>query len=331
MDSMDWSLPKDMLIWDRTGATGPGTGLEAELEKLDVGLEELHTVQEQVGGVQDQTGREKLDGVQEHTRREKLHPMQEHILVPFALDEILCRRVGEGGTPIVHLWRHPRAFVIGLRDSRLPHAWEAKRWLEKQGYSAAVRNSGGAAVPLDLGVINISLILPKPQGHIDFRHDFEKMYLLIKEGLHALSPDVAKGEIKGAYCPGDYDLSIRGLKFCGIAQRRQAHAIAVQAFVIVRGVGKEKAELAKSFYDIATEGDCGTRGQCFPKVTDTSMASLEELIGLTNEQLFIDSIKDVVRKRKSGESAEKTTLKLPDEAEVAAMVDTLQSRYGLEK
>ncbi|NHN30021.1 lipoate--protein ligase family protein [Paenibacillus sp. S3N08] len=288
MDNIQWSLPGDILIWDRTGQH------EQETEK--------------------ETGQE-----------------QENILLPFALDEILCRRVGEGGTPIVHIWRHPRAFVMGLRDSRLPHALEAKQWLEAQGYSAAVRNSGGAAVPLDLGVVNLTLILPKQQGHIDFRNDFEKMYLLIKEALHTLSPDVAKGEIKGAYCPGDYDLSIGGLKFCGIAQRRQAHAIAVQAFVVVRGSGKEKAELAKSFYDIATEGDCGASEQCFPKVTADSMASLDELIGLADEQLFIDSIKDVVRKRKSGESGEAATLKLPEEAEIAAMVDTLQSRYGLEK
>jgi octanoyl-[GcvH]:protein N-octanoyltransferase len=292
MEQQEWELPGDMLIWDRTQ-----------------------------------------------------QPEHNDILLPFAWDELLCRRVGEGGTPIVHMWRHPRAFVMGLRDSRLPYVWKANQWLEGQGYSTAVRNSGGAAVPLDLGVVNITLIMPKRQGHIDFRHDFETMYHLISEALHALTPDVAKGEIQGSYCPGDYDLSISGRKFCGIAQRRQAHAIAVQAFVVVRGAGKDKAALAKDFYQIAVDGAitggtaegaavdaaCETGGLCFPKVTENSMASLEELIGLADEQLFIDSIKNVVRSRKREWSATKPKLRLPNEEEIATMVGTLRNRYGLKE
>ncbi len=86
------------------------------------------------------------------------------VLLPFAVEELLCRKVAGGFPPVVHLWRHPRALVMGLRDSRLPKAAEAQKWLEAQGYQAAVRNSGGAAVPLDLGVVNVSLILPKFKG-----------------------------------------------------------------------------------------------------------------------------------------------------------------------
>lgn len=280
MELEEWSLPGDMLIWDRTEQT----------EQSDV-------------------------------------------LVPFALDELLTRRVGVGGTPIVHLWRHPRAFVMGLRDSRLPYALQAMEWLEEQGYSVIVRNSGGAAVPLDLGVINITLIMPKRQGNIDFRHDFETMFRLISESLHKVTSDVSKGEIIGSYCPGDYDLSIRGRKFCGIAQRRQAHAIAVQAFVVVRGIGNHKAELAKQFYNIATgetavEGTCDTGGLCFPKVMENSMASLEELIGLKDEQSFIDSIKESVRAHRP-QTDNKASLDLPNETEITTMVETLRTRYGL--
>ncbi|MEC0209889.1 lipoate--protein ligase family protein, partial [Paenibacillus ehimensis] len=45
---------------------------------------------------------------------------EQDVLYPFALEELLCKHVGEGGAPLCHLWRHPRAFVMGLRDSRLP-------------------------------------------------------------------------------------------------------------------------------------------------------------------------------------------------------------------
>ncbi|WP_235941207.1 lipoate--protein ligase family protein [Paenibacillus puerhi] len=198
------------------------------------------------------------------------------ILYPFALEELLCRYVGEGGPPLIHMWRHPRAFVMGLRDSRLSSAAEASRSLEQAGYSVAVRNSGGAAVPLDLGVVNVSLIGRKPAGRIDFHDDFERMYELIALALQEAGGAVAKGEIEGAYCPGDFDLSIGGRKFCGIAQRRQQHAYVVQAFVVVEGSGAEKAALARSFYELAAAGSADA---VYPQVREESMASLTELLG----------------------------------------------------
>lgn len=254
-------------------------------------------------------------------------PDQGEILYPFALEELLCRRVGEGNAPIVHLWRHPRAFVMGLRDSRLPHAAKAKRWLESQGYSVAVRNSGGAAVPLDLGVVNVSLILPKKQGQIDFRQDFETMYRLVRDALHTVTPDVAKGEVLGSYCPGDYDLSISGRKFCGIAQRRQAQAFVVQAFVVVTGSGQAKAELARDFYRIAAEG---ADGISYPAVQENSMASLQELVGLNNGQQFIDAVKETVRTHKLVNSGrEGSALHIPEEAQIQEMIVSMQNRYGI--
>ncbi|GAA4875711.1 hypothetical protein GCM10023310_64200 [Paenibacillus vulneris] len=256
------------------------------------------------------------------------HPDEGDVLYPFALEELLCRLVGEGGAPMVHLWRHPRAFVMGLRDSRLPYARKAKRWLEDQGYSVAVRNSGGAAVPLDLGVVNVSLILPKSSGQIDFHHDFETMFRLMRDALHSVTPDVAKGEIMGSYCPGDYDLSIDGRKFCGIAQRRQARAFVVQAFVVVSGSGKAKAGLAQEFYRIAAEG---AEAGSYPTVYEDRMASLKELVGLNDAQRFIDAVKQTVKSHKLTDTgAEGRTLRIPDETQIIEMIASMKSRYGIE-
>lgn len=256
------------------------------------------------------------------------------VLYPFALEEILCRRVGEGGAPLVHLWRHPRAFVMGLRDSRLPGAGEAAEWLEGDGYSVAVRNSGGAAVPLDLGVINLSLILPKRrQGEIDFRDDFERMVELIRLALQEIGASVSKGEVQGAYCPGDFDLSIGGRKFCGIAQRRQAHAYVVQAFVVAQGSGREKARLAREFYHRASSE--GSNGSDHPRVTEESMASLEELTGIGENAAvkFTEGAKRVIRERQTSEGMGRAAsgLWLPEHDQVMEMIGTLKQRYGIRK
>jgi octanoyl-[GcvH]:protein N-octanoyltransferase len=247
------------------------------------------------------------------------------VLYPFALEELLCRKIGKGLAPIVHLWRHPRAFVMGFRDSRLPHAVEATRWLEGQGYQTAVRNSGGAAVPLDMGVINVSLLLPKPEGNMDHRKDFEQMACLLREALMNLTSEVQKGGVAGSFCPGDYDLSIRGKKFCGIAQRRQQHALSVQAFVIVEGKGADKALLAKGFYDRAA-GDANPAD--YPVVLPDSMASLSECLSkpLTSGH-FIQSIREVLETR--GIQTDKEPEALPAEYEIREMMELMRVRYGI--
>jgi len=202
----------------------------------------------------------------------------------FAVDELLCRRVGEGAVPLVHLWRHERAFVTGLRDRRLPSALRAMEWLEHQGYAVTVRSSGGAAVPLDAGVVNISLILPKDPGDMDFQRQFELMYRLIRETLEPFGVKTDKGEVAGSYCPGDYDLSAEGRKFCGLAQRRQTRAFVVQAFVVVEGSGGNRAALVRDFYrqaaPAAGEGACSGEVS-YPRVRPETMVSLQEYAGIT--------------------------------------------------
>lgn len=254
------------------------------------------------------------------------------VLYSFALDELLCRRTGQGGPSICHIWRHPRAFVMGLRDSRLPGAEDAQHWLETNGYATAVRNSGGAAVPLDLGVINISLILPKTSGlSSHFHQDFEKMYELIRHALQESGCLVDKGEIKGAYCPGDFDLSINGLKFCGIAQRRQTHAYIVQAFVVAEGSGKKRAQLVRSFYDRAATGEGPFN---HPAVTDDRTASLEELTGLGPGagRLFVDAVERVVLMQQTEEVLREDEIKLslPTSEQILDMVNVLRKRYAIQ-
>jgi octanoyl-[GcvH]:protein N-octanoyltransferase len=255
---------------------------------------------------------------------------EEDPLYAFALDELLCRSTGRGGPAVCHVWRHPRAFIMGLRDSRLPGAGAARNLLETAGWATAVRNSGGAAVPLDTGVVNLSLILPKSNAmDFHFHNNFEQMYELIRLALQGSGKQVDKGEITGAYCPGDFDLSIGGYKFCGIAQRRQAQAIVVQAFIVAEGSGAERARLVRSFYNQAA---AGADPELYPLVVENSTASLEELAGLGSEaaHVFADAVKQVITETKlsAGITAE-TSLILPSPEQIREMTETLHNRYAI--
>lgn len=257
-------------------------------------------------------------------------------LYAFALDELLCKQAHVSGTSFCHLWRHPNAFILGQRDSRLPGVTEALQWLETQGVVPIVRNSGGAAVPLDLGTVNISLIFPKAtSSNVHFHQDFEKMYELIQEALAFTGLSVDKGEIHGAFCPGDYDLSINGRKFCGIAQRRQLHAYSVQAFVIASGSGAERTQFVRSFYNQAA---IDTPLDDYPQVTNESTASLEELtkLGPDAARIFIDAIKHTLTEAQtistSGWSNDKhvpSPMSLPSPETIREVADKLRKRYSI--
>ncbi|WP_209703653.1 lipoate--protein ligase family protein [Cohnella lubricantis] len=253
-------------------------------------------------------------------------------LYPFALDEWLGRCAGEGGPAVCHLWRHPSALILGSRDSRLPGAAAAAQQLEADGYDVVVRHSGGAAVPLDTGVLNVSLILPKTSSSLsDFREDFEKMYTLIREALAGTGRRVDKGEIAGAYCPGDYDLSIDGLKFCGIAQRRQARATIVQAFIVAEGSGQARARLVRAFYEEAASGIA--KPEDYPLVTEDSTASLGELLGLGHgaAAVLTEEIKRVIGSLQSEEglAAAGAAARLPDPNEIRANARTMRLKYWI--
>ncbi|MGZ0051515.1 lipoate--protein ligase family protein [Brevibacillus gelatini] len=107
------------------------------------------------------------------------------VLVPFGIDEAYARRCAKDATitPLVHLWRHEKAVVLGSRDARLPQAGKAVRELEAKGYRTAVRQSGGAAVPLAPGVVNLSLVMPVGAGDLNPEPFFAQMVELIRAVL----------------------------------------------------------------------------------------------------------------------------------------------------
>lgn len=206
-------------------------------------------------------------------------PLSGDALFPFALEDLLCKQVGLTGMPVLHMWRHNRAMILGLRDRRLPYAQQAMEWLQEQGYAVGVRHSGGAAVPLDQGVLNVSFILPKSPGETDFHRDFSRMIFMLEGALGNLGISFNSGEIQRSYCPGDYDLSVRGRKFCGIAQRRQLRAFVIQAFLIVEGEGSSRGELARAFYDRALGDKTPSTDSNTPDVDPQVMTSLAEVTG----------------------------------------------------
>jgi octanoyl-[GcvH]:protein N-octanoyltransferase len=199
-------------------------------------------------------------------------------LQSFGTDDTLCASVGAGEAPATaRTWVHHNTVVLGIQDTKLPFLKEAREFLRTQGYQSIVRNSGGLAVVLDDGVLNISLILPETEKGIDINRGYDTMWLLIQNMFAEFNKQIEAREIVGSYCPGSYDLSIAGRKFAGISQRRLKKGVAVQIYLCVNGSGSARAQMIKQFYEIAKNGE-QTKFD-YPEIVPEVMASLSELLG----------------------------------------------------
>jgi octanoyl-[GcvH]:protein N-octanoyltransferase len=198
-------------------------------------------------------------------------------LQSFGTDDTLCASVGTGHAPAtVRTWVHHQTIVLGIQDTKLPFLEEGRQYLASQGYQSIIRNSGGLAVVLDEGVLNISLILPEAEKGIDINRGYDTMWHLIERMFADFNKPIEAREIVGSYCPGSYDLSIDGKKFAGISQRRLKKGVAVQIYLCVNGSGSKRAELIRQFYEIAKQNE--PTKFTYPDIVPEVMASLSELL-----------------------------------------------------
>ncbi|MDQ0154357.1 lipoate--protein ligase family protein [Robertmurraya andreesenii] len=233
-------------------------------------------------------------------------------LQSFGMDDALCASVGAGLAPAtLRSWVHSKTVVLGIQDTKLPFLQDGLDYLKKEGYQYIVRNSGGLAVVLDEGVLNLSLIFQEGDKGIDINRGYDTMLALIEEMFPEEKGKIEAREIVGSYCPGSYDLSIGGKKFAGISQRRLKHGVAVQIYLCVSGSGSERAELIKNFYTLAKK-DIETKFS-YPQIDRNVMASLSELLqeDLTIADVMLLALKVLHGKTKKLYSGTLTAEELP--------------------
>ena len=200
-------------------------------------------------------------------------------LYSFGMDDTLCELVGQlQSPPVVRTWVHNASVVLGIQDHRLPYIQEGMDLLTERGYIPIVRNSGGLAVVLDKGVLNVSIILSEQQEKMSINAGYDIMVEFICNIFPEIAERIEAYEIVGSYCPGSYDLSVGGKKFAGISQRRIRQGIAVQIYLCIEGSGSERAALIRDFYEESLRGE--DTKFVYPTVNPEVMASLSEITGV---------------------------------------------------
>src|SRR5699024_1467183 len=130
----------------------------------------------------------------------------------------------------------------GTPDSRMPYIENGLNFLKNHQQNVVIRNSGGLAVALDSGVLNLSLIIPN-SNQVSINTGYDIMTSLVKNLLTDYTNKVQEYEIVGSYCTGDYDLSINGVMFAGISHRRVKNGISIQIYLDINGNSNTRAIL----------------------------------------------------------------------------------------
>lgn len=193
--------------------------------------------------------------------------LPENALYSTAMDDMSIRSVTED-TMILHLFQHT-GINMGLDDVRIPEFRHGLDYYGSKQQTVTLRNSGGRSVVADEGVLNMSLIYcSKASMHENYTAyaDF------IKESLSPFTTEIKTGEIKGAYCPGNSDMSISGKKFCGTAQRKVKDAVAMVCYISINGNQQQRGKLVQGFYDACRFQDVS--------VDPEAMESLDTLTSL---------------------------------------------------
>ncbi len=221
----------------------------------------------------------------DHSKAQTILQESNNGLASFAIDDAIATAVGNKVAPVtVRIWVHQQTLILGIPDSRLPYLTEGLDYIKDQGYHAIIRNSGGLAVLLDKDVLNMSLILPS-NNKLSIYDGYDLMVDFIQELFNKETNEIKAFEIKGSYCPGDYDLSIDGIKFAGISQRRVRNGVAVQIYVDIAGSSAQRASIVRDFYQISKKEE--QTKYHYPEIDPNVMGSINELL---HEDFTVDQI-----------------------------------------
>lgn len=144
----------------------------------------------------------------------------------LALDEALLNQADrEGGPSILRVWELP-SFAVVLGASCRHEQAVRMEVCRQEGVPIARRSSGGGAVVIGPGALNVTVILPigvtPGIGAVDVAQRF--VLERIAKAIRALGPPV---EVLGS---GDLTIGLR--KFSGSAQRRLRHYFLVHASIL---------------------------------------------------------------------------------------------------
>jgi lipoate-protein ligase A len=149
-------------------------------------------------------------------------------------------------------WECPRCLVSPKNLTTKPLFTQASRKLETQGWPVNVRSTGGDVTPQGNGILNVSHVYStQPGTPVDLKQEYDRLCTPIEK---ALGNGASRGWKPGAFCDGEYNVQLNGLKFAGTAMRirrsradKSRNAILAHAIMLIDPVSIEAIDAINLF------------------------------------------------------------------------------------
>lgn len=179
----------------------------------------------------------------------------------IARDRELGIDVANGAPPTYRLWVNPPSLAVSRLDTRLAAFADASRKMSAAGWPVVIRDTGGSAVVLGPGVLNLSMVMPRsllagqPGTAMELVYDW--LCEPVRETLSTLGIQTSFASVPGAFCDGRFNLVVDNKKIAGTAQAWRGCVaegdgyVLAQAALLVDVDTRRITDLVNYFYRLA--------------------------------------------------------------------------------
>jgi lipoate-protein ligase A len=126
----------------------------------------------------------------------------------------------ESGQPLAFIWQAKPCIVVSVQDSQLPQFASSALMSAEAGWPVQIRSTGGTAVALAPGVVNITLIQQWQGTRPSLTQGFDLICGIAIECLAHFGVAAVTGSAPRAFCDGRFNVLVAGRKIVGTAQRQ---------------------------------------------------------------------------------------------------------------
>lgn len=156
------------------------------------------------------------------------------------------------------IWRCEQSLVVPKSFSRKANFSLTQKYFNYIGWPIVLRETGGDLTPQYSGMLNIAIVFRTSKKSISIRESYLEICRPIINALSNLGINASYGSIDGAFCNGDYNVTVNNKKIAGTAQRwrqiksgnsaNQDVAILVQAAILTEGPLNNLWQICNEFY-----------------------------------------------------------------------------------
>jgi len=173
--------------------------------------------------------------------------------VNMAIEEVVAQEVGNGSfLPTLRLWRNKQpCFVLGKLTHTNPDlnhpAWKL---IQAGKITLVKRFSGGEVIFQNGGCLNFSVTVPSSHKFAfnKIGETFKTLSSGVARALDSLGVCAQYGKVNGVFCPGPYDIVVRGKKLAGVSLAKRSKFTLVHGTLLVDVDLDEYFEIMKKFY-----------------------------------------------------------------------------------